>query len=100
MSLVQKSFHLTHVQYVEGDNKGKLLALMTLSPLAIIVTYLTLIVFKRDWTSLIGFLGQVSNEGLNFILKKSIKEPRPFGKKNELFYLYIIYIYIYSDSPM
>jgi dolichyldiphosphatase len=72
-----KSFSLTHVSYVEGDTIGKLLALVTLSPIFIIVMYSTILMTRRDIQTLFIVIGQLLNVFLNLTLKKLIKEPRP-----------------------
>ena len=70
-------FSLTYVRYEENDLLGKMLALVTLSPVFIMVMYATILVIRRDiQTALITF-GQLLNVGLNLILKKIINDPRP-----------------------
>ncbi|KAF4789145.1 Dolichyldiphosphatase 1 [Turdus rufiventris] len=87
---------LTHVEYPAGDFSGQLLAYLSLGPIFIIVGFVTLIIFKRElhtrasvegslrgddtavFPSQISFLGGlVFNEGVNWLIKNVIREPRP-----------------------
>ncbi|KAI9292642.1 hypothetical protein K502DRAFT_294996 [Neoconidiobolus thromboides FSU 785] len=68
---------LTHVQYNHQDIIGKLLAYLTLSPLAILVAYVSIAISRREFAVMLMFLGQLINEGVNFVLKRIIKENRP-----------------------
>mmetsp|Transcript_6179 Transcript_6179/g.7107 ORF Transcript_6179/g.7107 Transcript_6179/m.7107 type:complete len:204 (-) Transcript_6179:1113-1724(-) len=71
-------FTLTHVVFDEGDLLGYFLALVTLTPVFIVVSYLTLIVVSGFNRRLIYvFTGQLGNVAANVILKHIIKEPRP-----------------------
>jgi dolichyldiphosphatase len=70
-------FSLTHVVYSQNDILGKPMAVLSLVPISLIVAYLTLIVVNRDTKILALFIGQLLNEGINKILKNTIKEPRP-----------------------
>ena len=70
---------LTFVTFEKGDLVGSLLASVSLVPLAVIISYASVIVFKRDWTAIVGLTGQLLNELLNALLKKNIQEPRPVG---------------------
>ncbi|KAJ3416719.1 Dolichyldiphosphatase 1 [Chytridiales sp. JEL 0842] len=75
-----KAFSLTFVQYDPTDRLlGKPMAIASLLPIFMIVSYLTIIAVRRDVLVALMFLGQLLNEGLNLIAKKSIKEPRPTG---------------------
>ncbi|XP_047381527.1 dolichyldiphosphatase 1 isoform X2 [Sciurus carolinensis] len=70
---------LTHVEYPAGDLSGHLLAYLSLSPVFVIVGFVTLIIFKRELHT-ISFLGGLAlNEGLNWLIKHLIQEPRPCG---------------------
>eukprot|EP01112_Ceratiomyxa_fruticulosa_P020560 TRINITY_DN7035_c0_g1_i1.p1 TRINITY_DN7035_c0_g1~~TRINITY_DN7035_c0_g1_i1.p1 ORF type:complete len:223 (+),score=26.75 TRINITY_DN7035_c0_g1_i1:299-967(+) len=68
---------LTTVHYNAGDRIALVLAYVTLIPLVIVVGFLTLLLFKRDLRTGSFFGGQIVNEGLNYILKKTLKEARP-----------------------
>ncbi|MBZ3889515.1 Dolichyldiphosphatase 1 [Sciurus carolinensis] len=62
-----------------GDLSGHLLAYLSLSPVFVIVGFVTLIIFKRELHT-ISFLGGLAlNEGLNWLIKHLIQEPRPCG---------------------
>ncbi|KAM5331145.1 dolichyldiphosphatase 1 isoform 1-T1 [Glossophaga mutica] len=70
---------LTHVEYPAGDLSGHLLAYLSLSPIFVIVGFVTLIIFKRELHT-ISFLGGLAlNEGVNWLIKHVIQEPRPCG---------------------
>ena len=74
-----KPIGITHVLYESQDLIAKVLAYYSLVPIALIVSLVTLIVVNRD-VRLFGFLlGQVANEGINFALKRTLKQPRPAG---------------------
>nr|XP_053630448.1 dolichyldiphosphatase 1-like [Cherax quadricarinatus] len=60
-----------------GDTIGKILAISSLTPIAIIVGFITLILFRRDLHTIMFFIGALLNEGLNLVLKSVIAEPRP-----------------------
>ncbi|OXB69123.1 hypothetical protein ASZ78_009599 [Callipepla squamata] len=60
-----------------GDFSGQLLAYLSLGPIFIIVGFVTLIIFKRELHT-ISFLGGLAfNEGVNWLIKNVIREPRP-----------------------
>ncbi|KAM3825702.1 uncharacterized protein M6D78_015948 isoform 4-T5 [Vipera latastei] len=60
-----------------GDFTGRLLAYLSLSPIFIIVGFVTLIVFKRELHT-ISFLGGLCfNEGVNWLIKNIVQEQRP-----------------------
>ncbi|KAI7795796.1 dolichyldiphosphatase 1 [Triplophysa rosa] len=72
-----RSISLTHVQYPADDLTGQVLAYTSLLPIAILVGFVTLIVFKRELHTISFFGGLVINEGLNWLLKHIVREPRP-----------------------
>ncbi|KAG1682496.1 Dolichyldiphosphatase 1 [Nymphon striatum] len=76
---------LTHVEYPEGDWFGKLLALASLSPLVILVSFVTLIIFRRDLHTICFLSGNVINEIISLILKYTIRQPRPTLSKGILY---------------
>ncbi|ROT66983.1 putative dolichyldiphosphatase 1 [Penaeus vannamei] len=76
-----KAFSLTHVEYPKGDIIGQLLAISSLAPVAIIVGFVTLILFRRDLHTITFFGGALLNEGINLLLKHIIAEPRPWLRK-------------------
>jgi dolichyldiphosphatase len=72
-----KSLSFTHVQYNPAIPHTKLLAYITLSPQALVVSYVTLIYTQRDLATVWMLLGQTLNELLNYGLKRYIQQPRP-----------------------
>ncbi|KAJ5887653.1 hypothetical protein N7495_007694 [Penicillium taxi] len=77
------SLSLTHVHYNPDDPLSFLSAWLALLPQALVVSYATLIWATREVEVVLMFAGQLGCEGLNFILKRIIKEERPkemFGK--------------------
>lgn len=86
---ILKSFNL-----ILGDLIGKLLAYSSVTPIYIIIAFVTLIFFKRDVHTVCGsiitlfnmlylqifyFLGILLNELCNMILKNIIGQSRPIG---------------------
>ncbi len=67
----------TYVVYQQGDLLGELLALISLTPIFIMVAYAVLLASRRDLHTASLLLGQLLNEALNYVLKHIIKEPRP-----------------------
>ncbi|KAG7257423.1 hypothetical protein CRUP_002912 [Coryphaenoides rupestris] len=72
-----RSISLTHVEFPKDDLTGKVLAYFSLLPIAILVGFVTLIVFKRELHTISFFGGLLLNEAVNWLLKHIIKEPRP-----------------------
>ena len=72
-----KVLSLTHVEYQEGDSLGKLFAIYSLLPLAIVIVFLTAFFFRRDLHTLTFGVGVIVNYAANTVLKKYIAEPRP-----------------------
>ncbi|KAG8447991.1 hypothetical protein GDO86_015188 [Hymenochirus boettgeri] len=60
-----------------GDVYGQLLAYLSLGPIFILISFLTLIIFKRELHTISFLLGLVINEGVNWLIKNIIREPRP-----------------------
>jgi len=77
-----RSLSLTHVEYPDGDLLGKVLAYFSLLPQAIIIGFVTLILFRRDLHTITFFIGMVFNELINTVLKYIIKQPRPISRDN------------------
>ncbi|KAI8138014.1 phosphatidic acid phosphatase type 2/haloperoxidase [Fennellomyces sp. T-0311] len=71
------SLSLTHVQFDARDKFAYLLAYITLSPLAILVFYASIIVSRREIAGISILAGQLLNEGLNAILKEYLQIARP-----------------------
>lgn len=55
-------------------------AWVALIPQALCVSYATLIWSTREVEVILMFVGQMGCEGLNFVLKRLIKEERPKGR--------------------
>lgn len=72
-----KPVSLTHVEYPEDDIVGKLMAWLSLIPIFILVAFVTLIIFRRELHTITFFLGIITNEVLNYLLKYTFKHPRP-----------------------
>ena len=62
-----------------SDRIAKLLALVTLSPIFLLCSYVTIILLRRELTFINALIGQLACEGLNWALKRLIKQPRPTG---------------------
>jgi dolichyldiphosphatase len=72
-----KHFGLTHIVHPRGTT-GILLALLSLSPIFLFVSYFTLLIFGRRLSLLLLAAGSVGNEALSLLLKRLIRAPRPF----------------------
>lgn len=79
--VVWKDFSLTHLEYPSGDWLGLVLCVFSLLPLAMIVSILTLILFRRDLHTICFFVGVCVCELLNTVLKLSLKQGRPVGRR-------------------
>ena len=71
------SFSLTHVKYPRGDPIGYILALLSLTPFAVFIAFVTLVLFKKELDTVLFVSGQLLNELINLILKHVIREARP-----------------------
>ncbi|KAJ3017488.1 hypothetical protein HKX48_003516 [Thoreauomyces humboldtii] len=71
------SISLTHVQFDPSDPLGMFMAYASLAPIAILVSYGTLVAFRRDLATCLMLTGQLVNEGVNFVAKKVVKQARP-----------------------
>ncbi|GAB6027905.1 Dolichyldiphosphatase 1 [Chamberlinius hualienensis] len=76
---------LTHVEYPEGDIFGKILAFISLTPLVIVAGFFTLIIFRRDLHIITYSSGILLNELINFILKHTVRELRPYREREVVF---------------
>lgn len=74
------SISLTHVYFNPTDKLSYLLAYITLAPIAILVFYASVIVSRREVAGILMLMGQLLNEGLNYLLKEHIAQDRPHGK--------------------
>ena len=80
-----KLLSLTAVVYREGDRLGQALALASMLPIFLIVSYLTTIAVRRELHTCAILFGQLLNEALNLALKKQIRQPRPEGAPSDDF---------------
>lgn len=71
------SLSLTHVHYNPNDPFSYISAYLALVPQALVITYVALIWSTREVEILLMFAGQMGCEGLNWILKRWIREERP-----------------------
>lgn len=77
---MKKPFSLTYVEYEEGDLFGFFLCLFSLLPNFLIVMYVTLICSQRNLHTVFALIGQLLNEGVNYILKYHMfSQKRPVG---------------------
>ncbi|KAG1708584.1 hypothetical protein DVH05_022212 [Phytophthora capsici] len=74
-----QEFELTWVVYDPTDPFGAMLALFTLSPIFLMIVYLSVIASQRDLDSIAMLIGQLASVVLNKVLKKLINQPRPDG---------------------
>lgn len=72
-----EAFSFTHVTYVRGDRVGELMALLTLTPIFVVVSQATLLVYRRDSSTIVNAMGQFVSLGVNFVLKRLTNQPRP-----------------------
>lgn len=72
-----KSFGLTHVRYSAQDPLGPLMALASLAPQFIMCAYAVLILARRELTWVNACAAQLGNEALNWMLKRTLRMPRP-----------------------
>jgi len=79
-----KPISLTYVDYPTDDLAGKFLAWSSLAPIFIVIALGTLIIFRRELHTIAFFIGILSNEALNQLLKYSLKKPRPCRSINHL----------------
>ncbi|KAL5251143.1 hypothetical protein ACHWQZ_G016757 [Mnemiopsis leidyi] len=67
----------THIEYPKGDTLGMILAWFSLLPSFTVISFIPVIVLRRDLTTIFFFMGMFVNEGVNQVLKRVIAEPRP-----------------------
>jgi dolichyldiphosphatase len=70
-------FSLTYVVYPAHDKVGQLFALLSLTPVFVIVALTTLLASRRDLGTAAFLAGQLLNEALNWVLKHTVKAERP-----------------------
>ncbi|KAG2760596.1 hypothetical protein PC129_g4238 [Phytophthora cactorum] len=74
-----QEFELTWVVYDPKDPFGAILAICTLSPIFLVIVYLTVVASQRDLDSISMLVGQLVSVVSNKVLKKLINQPRPEG---------------------
>ncbi|KAF2722068.1 hypothetical protein K431DRAFT_284274 [Polychaeton citri CBS 116435] len=83
------SLSLTHVHYNPQSQLSYICAWLALVPQALCVTYATLMWSSREAEVIMMFAGQMLCEGLNWVLKRWIKEERPTRKSPSPCHVYI-----------
>ncbi|RNA18033.1 dolichyldiphosphatase 1-like [Brachionus plicatilis] len=73
-----KPLSLMFVEYKSGDLLGFILAWITMLPILYAVSIFTIIIIRRDLTTILYFIGFLITELVNFVLKNLIKQPRPY----------------------
>ncbi|CAM9425483.1 unnamed protein product [Sphacelaria rigidula] len=73
---------LTVARYAKDDPLGKLMALVTLSPIYLAVAYVTLVAVRRDLQTFILAVGHLCDLVVNKCLKNWFAEARPLGCVN------------------
>ena len=68
-----RTFTLTHVDYPDGDLFAKVMAILSLTPLVIVIIHLTVFACKRDLHTLFYGIGTIGNGILNYVLKQIFK---------------------------
>ena len=71
-------FVYSYVEYHKGDHLGFLCALTGLFPVVVLTSLLTLIASRRDLATCAFLLGLFLCEGVNHVLKYTVKAPRPY----------------------
>jgi dolichyldiphosphatase len=75
--ITYKALSLFLVEYQKGDLLGFVLAWISMTPILFGVSVLTLVLIRRDLTTIFYFIGFLLTEVSNIILKNVIKQPRP-----------------------
>merc|ERR1712029_513798 len=79
-----RTFTLTHIDYPEGDLMAQTMAILSLTPLVIVIVHLTVFACQRDLHTFFYGLGMLLNLVLNYGLKHYLKQPRPNNASNHL----------------
>lgn len=77
-----KPLTLTFVEYKSGDYFGFVMAWFSMLPIFYAISLATLIVIRRDLTTIFYFIGFLLTEATNMVLKNVIKQPRPVQERN------------------
>ena len=78
-NLGQDVLLLSYFTYPKGSSIGKMLAFLSLSPLALIFALLGAFICTQQVWYLILIIGQLSSTLFNEVIKHIIKQPRPVG---------------------
>ncbi|PAV19794.1 PAP2-domain-containing [Pyrrhoderma noxium] len=71
------ALELTYVLYDAGSHVSFVFALVTLTPILLMASYAALAVVTRDILVIEMWAGQLACEGLNWIIKRVVREERP-----------------------
>ena len=93
-----KPLKLTLATYESGSIWQYLLAHFTIFPIFILVSIATLFLFKRDLSYLSFGAGLVGNEMISYVLKRLVRQPRPFFPGSFFSFLKIISQIIPKDT--
>ncbi|XP_076455059.1 dolichyldiphosphatase 1-like [Babylonia areolata] len=70
---------------MKGDIMGQILAMSSLLPVCLGVSFVTLIIFRRDLHTISFLTGLVLDEAFNWVLKHLIQEGRPKRDRSNLY---------------
>lgn len=70
-------FDETYILYDKNDIAGIICCILALTPMLLLQSYLTWLIMERDFEPVIFTVGQLSNELINQVLKRVIKQERP-----------------------
>lgn len=74
-----KAVGLTHVRYNRGDPFGVFMAWMSLLPVFLAFgCFPTHMLYRRNLRTIFFMLGMLLNDGINQVIKRSIRQPRPW----------------------
>ena len=71
------AFDLTFVEYERGDVVGFLCAGLSLAPVFAIVAYVSVVMARREFITIVALLGQLANTAFNLVLKYFLAQDRP-----------------------
>ncbi|KAI8741878.1 dolichyldiphosphatase 1 [Biomphalaria glabrata] len=80
-----KAVSLTYVEYPKGDFLGFILAWFSLLPFILIVSFITMILLRRDLHTAAFFAGLLVNELINIAIKHLVQESRPVRGRENLY---------------
>ena len=77
---------ITYYVYRKGDILGQTFAFASLIPIVLLVAEATVVACRREIAGLVLFIGQLTCEVLNRVLKSHFQESRPTG--SQICYIY------------